>query len=163
MASGEPEPTAQNPVTESEPTEPEARNHAGQRLWLLGGGLVVIAAIVIGSAIGAWLGTREGGPLSDQITPNGRPTIVVATAAAVKPSASASPSPPPASAPTAAAGAPGEAASEYIVRPGDTLRTIAEQEYGDATAWPRIYQANRDAIGPDPDALKAGTRLELPR
>lgn len=132
-------------------------------MWLLGGGLVVIAAIVIGSAIGAWLGTRQEGPLSDQISPNGRPTIVVATAVAVKPSTSPSPSLPPFSAPTAAPGASAEAASEYIVQPGDTLRTIAEQQYGDATAWPRIYQANRDAIGPDPDALKAGTRLELPR
>jgi nucleoid-associated protein YgaU len=48
------------------------------------------------------------------------------------------------------------------VQPGDTLRSIALQHYGDASQWPRIYQANQDVIGPDPDALKAGTRLRLP-
>lgn len=156
MASGEPEPSGPEPTS-----QPSQQAHErGGRLWLVGGGLVVIAAIVIGSAIGAWMGTRQGGALSSEGTPNGRPTIVVGTAAAVKPSAA--PSPSLAVAPTVVAGASAEASSEYTVQPGDTLRTIAEQQYGDPTAWPRIYEANRDAIGPDPDALKAGTRLQLP-
>ena len=37
---------------------------------------------------------------------------------------------------------------------GDTLLTIAEQFYGDATQWRKIYDANKDVIGADPDKLK---------
>ena len=147
-----------------EPAEAKGSASRAQKMWLLGGGLVVIAAVVIGSAIGAWLGTRQGGPLSSQGAANGRPTIVVATAAVAKPSVSPSPSASVArESPTAAPGGESASSTEYVVQPGDTLRTIAEQEYGDASVWPRIYQANRDVIGPDPDALKAGTRLQLPR
>jgi nucleoid-associated protein YgaU len=42
------------------------------------------------------------------------------------------------------------------------LQTIAQQVYGNADLWPQIYAANRDAVGPDPDALQAGTRLRIP-
>jgi nucleoid-associated protein YgaU len=66
---------------------------------------------------------------------------------------------PPAS-PVAATPSPTEII--YTVQPGDTLQTIAGQVYGDPDAWSRIYEANRDRIGPDPDALRAGMRLELP-
>ena len=37
------------------------------------------------------------------------------------------------------------------------------QVYGDAAQWPRIYDANRQTIGSDPDTLSAGTRLRIPR
>jgi nucleoid-associated protein YgaU len=49
-----------------------------------------------------------------------------------------------------------------VVQPGDSLRSIAMNQYGDANAWPRIYAANRALIGPDPDALEAGMSLTLP-
>jgi len=48
------------------------------------------------------------------------------------------------------------------VQPGDTLRSIAQDQYGDAGQWPKIYQANRDQIGDDPDALVAGQTLQIP-
>jgi nucleoid-associated protein YgaU len=54
------------------------------------------------------------------------------------------------------------AARQYVVRPGDTLRGIAQDQYGDAGQWPKIYQANRDQIGDDPDALVAGQTLQIP-
>jgi nucleoid-associated protein YgaU len=54
------------------------------------------------------------------------------------------------------------ASTEYVVQPGDTLRSIALDQYGDAEQWQRIYQANRSTIGPNPDALVAGTKLEIP-
>jgi nucleoid-associated protein YgaU len=128
-------------------------------VWLLVAAILVVAGVV-GTAAGMWLGARQSGPLtSGQPAAGGRPTIVV-------PSAEASTSPAPAAStpvPTAAAQtSPGQGASEYVVQPGDTLRSIAQDHYGDASQWPRIYDANRDVIGSDPDALQAGTKLTLP-
>jgi nucleoid-associated protein YgaU len=53
-------------------------------------------------------------------------------------------------------------AQSYEVQSGDTLATIAQQFYGDPTQWRRIYDANKDAIGADPDKLKLGTKLSIP-
>ena len=57
---------------------------------------------------------------------------------------------------------PAVGARQYVVQPGDTLRSIALDEYGDAEMWQTIYQANRSTIGPNPDALVAGTTLQIP-
>jgi hypothetical protein len=46
-----------------------------------------------------------------------------------------------------------------LVRPGDTLWDLAGQSH----AWHRIYELNRDRIGPDPDLIRPGQRLRLPR
>ena len=54
------------------------------------------------------------------------------------------------------------AAGTYTVLEGDTLKAIAERFYGQREAWPRLYVANRDAVGGDPDALTVGTRLSIP-
>jgi nucleoid-associated protein YgaU len=51
---------------------------------------------------------------------------------------------------------------EYVVEAGDTMRGVAQKVYGDADLWPRIYAANRDVVGPDPDALQVGMRLRIP-
>jgi nucleoid-associated protein YgaU len=125
--------------------------------------LVLVAAAIVGLIIGAALGGRQDGPLTSQGGGNGRPTIVVGTVAAVAPSAVPGVASPSAIPSTVVAGATAVAAStEYVVKPGDTLRSIAEQQYGDAGEWPRIYQANRDVIGSDPDNLVAGSTLQLP-
>jgi nucleoid-associated protein YgaU len=133
----------------------------GHRALWLWGGLAVVSAAVIGASIGRSLATRQGGLLSTQ-GGGARPTIVVGTVAAA-PSAAISPT---ASAvvPTASVATEGTPArvTEYVVKPGDTLRSIAQEQYGDAGQWPKIYQANRDVIGPNPDALVAGTTLQLP-
>jgi nucleoid-associated protein YgaU len=50
----------------------------------------------------------------------------------------------------------------YVVKAGDTLSEIAEREYGDASQWRRIYDANRDRIE-DPDLIHPGDTLELPQ
>lgn len=55
---------------------------------------------------------------------------------------------------------PGE---EYIVLPGDYLFLIAERAYGDGNRLMEIYEANRDAIGPDPTVLLPGQRIRIPR
>jgi nucleoid-associated protein YgaU len=54
------------------------------------------------------------------------------------------------------------AGESYEVQSGDTLLTIAEQKYGDGTQWRRIYDANKDVIGSDPDKLKIGMQLKIP-
>jgi nucleoid-associated protein YgaU len=124
--------------------------------------VAIVIAAIIGSALGVTFGLRQGGPLGDQLGAGGRPTIVVATAAAAP---SSSPSPRPVAAtPTGvvAAATPAPGAATYVVKPGDTLRSIAQAQYGDPEQWPKIYDANKDVIGGDPDALKAGTTLQIP-
>jgi nucleoid-associated protein YgaU len=74
--------------------------------------------------------------------------------------ASPSPSPAAVSASPSPSLAPGE--QVYEVQPGDTLLSISEQFYGDATQWQKIYDANRDVIGPNPDQLRVGMRLRIP-
>lgn len=60
-----------------------------------------------------------------------------------------------------------------VVAPGDTLWDLAERSLraaGDATptaravasTWPSWWQANREAVGDDPDLLRPGTRLAPP-
>lgn len=155
LAAAAVEPVAAADTLEPEPPAPPRRAW----LWVAA---VLVGAAAIGLTLGALLGGRQGGPLASQAGGNGRPTIVVGTAA-VGPSAVASvPSPSPS---TVVAGAtPGASASAraYVVQPGDTLRSIAQDQYGDATQWPKIYQANRDQIGNDPDALVAGQTLQIP-
>ena len=56
----------------------------------------------------------------------------------------------------------GQAAGRtYTVKSGDSLSAIARQEYGDASAWRRIYEANRDQIS-DPDMIHPGQELKIP-
>ena len=50
----------------------------------------------------------------------------------------------------------------YSVRSGDTLSTIAQKYYQSGSRWRVIYDANRSAIGWDPNRLKVGTRLVIP-
>jgi LysM repeat protein len=58
---------------------------------------------------------------------------------------------------------PGRAASaRYTVGAGDTLSGIADA-LGIPGGWPALYAANRRVIGPDPDAIDAGTTLAIPR
>ena len=53
------------------------------------------------------------------------------------------------------------AAARYTVGAGDTLSGIASA-LGTPGGWPALYAANRQAIGPDPDAIRAGTVLAIP-
>jgi nucleoid-associated protein YgaU len=78
-------------------------------------------------------------------------------------SPAASPSPAVVSGVTPSASATAEVAGDtYEVQAGDTLATIAQQFYDDPAQWRRIYDANKEAIGADPDKLKLGTKLTIP-
>lgn len=63
--------------------------------------------------------------------------------------------------PTAAGPAPAASPRTYTVQKGDSLSKIAQQVYGRADAWPRIFDANRDRIH-DPDLIHPGQELVLP-
>lgn len=49
----------------------------------------------------------------------------------------------------------------YQVRADDTLSRISAVVYGNASAWPRIFEANRDQLA-TPDDLVLGMRLIIP-
>src|SRR5205823_2027100 len=50
----------------------------------------------------------------------------------------------------------------YTVRDGDSLWSIAQQFYGDGNQWNKIYDANKQVIGPDPNNIRAGMVLTIP-
>ena len=49
----------------------------------------------------------------------------------------------------------------YVVREGDCLWSIAEEELGDGMQWSSIYEANCELIGDDPNLIYAGWELEM--
>jgi nucleoid-associated protein YgaU len=49
----------------------------------------------------------------------------------------------------------------YEVKSGDSLSKIAQREYGNASAWQAIYDANRDILK-DPDKIFPGQKLKIP-
>ena len=49
----------------------------------------------------------------------------------------------------------------YTVEKGDNLSKIAKQFYGKSSAWPKIFDANRDQLD-DPDRIKPGQVLRIP-
>lgn len=55
-----------------------------------------------------------------------------------------------------------EPAIDYKVAEGDTLSEIAQRFYGRASAWPRIVEANRRALGPDGSKLRSGMVIKIP-
>ena len=49
----------------------------------------------------------------------------------------------------------------YTVEKGDNLSKIAKHFYGKSSAWPTIFEANRDQLD-DPDKIKPGQVLRIP-
>jgi nucleoid-associated protein YgaU len=70
---------------------------------------------------------------------------------------STAPAPVPASLPDLAP----TSGSTYVVVAGDSLSKIAKKQYGNASKWPRIYEANRDTIK-NPDLIHPGQELRIP-
>lgn len=59
------------------------------------------------------------------------------------------------------AGAAASAGKTYTVKAGDTLSKIAKEHLGNANAYMKIYEANRDQLD-NPDLIKPGQVLKLP-
>ena len=49
----------------------------------------------------------------------------------------------------------------YTVKAGDTLSKIAKERLGDANAYMKIFNANKDQLT-DPDKIKPGQVLKIP-
>jgi nucleoid-associated protein YgaU len=63
---------------------------------------------------------------------------------------------------TGATGTSGKSAQRtYTVKSGDTLSRIAKEHLGDANAYMKIFEANRDQLS-DPDKIKPGQVLKIP-
>ena len=48
-----------------------------------------------------------------------------------------------------------------VVKAGDTLSQIALEEYGDASKYMKIFDANRSILS-DPDKIRPGQKLIIP-
>ena len=57
--------------------------------------------------------------------------------------------------------ATGTAGKTYTVKAGDTLSKIAKDHLGNANAYMKIYEANRDQLS-NPDLIKPGQVLRIP-
>ncbi|MBA3640370.1 MAG: LysM peptidoglycan-binding domain-containing protein [Acidobacteria bacterium] len=55
----------------------------------------------------------------------------------------------------------GQAGKTYTVQSGDTLSKIAKDHLGDANAYMKIFNANKDQLT-DPDKIKPGQVLNIP-
>jgi LysM repeat protein len=52
--------------------------------------------------------------------------------------------------------------SDYTTQANDTLSSIALQAYGDASQWQKIYDANKQVIGDDPNLVRVGEVIHIP-
>jgi nucleoid-associated protein YgaU len=59
-----------------------------------------------------------------------------------------------------AAAAPAAGPKTYTVKPGDTLSKIAKMTLGDANAYMRIFELNKDQLT-NPDEIKPGQVLKI--
>ena len=69
--------------------------------------------------------------------------------------------PPPSSGAAGGQQKPASAAKTYTVQAGDTLSKIAKEHLGNAGAYMKIFEANKDQLT-DPDKIKPGQVLRLP-
>jgi nucleoid-associated protein YgaU len=60
-----------------------------------------------------------------------------------------------------AGAAAGAGAKTYTVKSGDTLSKISKEHLGDANAYMKIFEANKDQLT-DPDKIKPGQVLRIP-
>jgi nucleoid-associated protein YgaU len=70
------------------------------------------------------------------------------------------PAPPKAASPSAPP-APVERVEYYDIKSGDTLSAIAKQYYGNASAYTKIFEANRELIK-DPNKIYPGQKIRIP-
>ncbi len=49
----------------------------------------------------------------------------------------------------------------HEVKSGENLSKIAQRYYGDASLYPKIFEANRDVLK-DPNMIRVGQKLRIP-
>jgi len=60
-----------------------------------------------------------------------------------------------------AGGSQWDATQYHEVQKGDTLSKIAQQYYGDASLYMKIFEANQDTLK-NPNLIKVGQKLRIP-
>jgi len=55
------------------------------------------------------------------------------------------------------------AARAYTIQSGEGWYDLAKKFLKDGSRWPELYELNRERVSRDPDQLRAGTIIELPR
>lgn len=120
---------------------------SGWRAWIrrlppqVSIGALAVVAIVLALAFRS-VESSDGSKANPAAT---RPT---ATAAAIaQPTSVPSPSPRP--------------ERIHVVASGDTLTSLAQKYYGDASKWNKIFEANRDVL-PSSNSLQIGQKLKIP-
>ncbi len=166
-----------------------SRRVAGAGVRLLPGVLRAVVAPVVGGVLaGSLVVASASGALADASPPPAGPPPSAGQPASPPGSNAVDPAygwpdpgwtpepPPPAPAvrpgPVALVSAAGRVRpveDRVVVRRGDTLWAIAGRHLGPgaspaqiAREWPRWYAANRTLIGPDPDRIEPGQRLQPP-
>lgn len=136
----------------------------GSRSWLKslmarrGALQIVLGALVIAAIALAFRPGQDSASRSATATP--APSPAVATAGVITPATPATPAT--AATPAAAATTPGPSQEKtHTVAAGDTLTSIAQKYYGDASKWSKVFDANRDTL-PTANALQLGQKLKIP-
>ncbi len=52
--------------------------------------------------------------------------------------------------------------SDYVVQPGDNLWSISVNAYGTGYNWSKVYEANKEVLGANPNQIEKGTKIALP-
>lgn len=109
---------------------------------------------------------RPGAPDGETDAP---PTEAPSETAPETIDAPAAPATPDPTAPPAPPAPPAAPPATVTVAPGDSLWAITARLLPDgasdaevAAAWPGLYEANRDVVGPDPDLIHPGVVLTVP-
>jgi nucleoid-associated protein YgaU len=50
----------------------------------------------------------------------------------------------------------------HTIQSGENLSSIAERYYGKAARWRALFNANRDKLGNNPNAIRAGMVITIP-
>ena len=56
-----------------------------------------------------------------------------------------------------------KAVKKHVVAAGESLSVIAKKYYDDAGQYMKIYEANKDVIGDNPDLIQPGMELVIPK
>lgn len=52
--------------------------------------------------------------------------------------------------------------NDYVVQAGDSLWSISMASYGTGYNWSKVYEANKDVLGANPNQIEKGTKIALP-
>jgi len=52
--------------------------------------------------------------------------------------------------------------NDYVVQPGDNLWSISVATYGTGYNWSKVYEANKEVLGANPNQIEKGTKIALP-